>query len=203
LFGTVTPGQPLYSLGTTLNNAVLASTKYTLGTLISGSNYNVTSSDSTCASADSGYFSQTGTATAAQADAWADQLYSTITVPFVSGLRGTGWKVVVPTIIARGDLGTGLTPAYLNGPGSNFAEEVRLRYNADVRAGANGTVTSLNPSGVPYAVSDRANAGGLGSIFNTPAGTSNHTYYWTDNTHLTNLGYGIIGTADKAAILSQ
>jgi hypothetical protein len=67
----------------------------------------------------------------------------------------------------------------------------------------NGTVTSLNPSGVPYAVSDRANAGGLGSIFNTPADTSNHTYYWTDNTHLTNLGYGIVGTADKAAILSQ
>lgn len=122
----------------------------------------------------------------AQAEAYADTFYTGTTIPCVSALLGAHpWSViVVPTIIARGIFTT-----------ANFAEYARLKYNADVVAGAvaNGYVTA-DRAGAPF------------GIFNSPAASADPTYYFTTTgvggTHLTNLGYNIMGAIDKAAVCS-
>lgn len=110
------------------------------------------------------------------AQAAADAFYNGTTLALVSALKTAGCTVVVPTMIARGPYTT-----------VNFKEDARLRYNADVIAGAaaNG-----------YRVSDR----GGNANFDANADTSVTTCYQADATHLTNYCYGIVARIDKAAI---
>lgn len=124
---------------------------------------------------------QTSFANTAAAQAFADTLYNSTLLPCVASLKATGFdRVVVPTIIARGgwQLASG-----------NFLDDARLRYNANVVAGAaaNG-----------YTVSDRASD----PFFAATAATGNLGCYSSDTVHLVNFCYGIMGRYDKAAILN-
>lgn len=114
----------------------------------------------------------------ATAEAAADTMYTGTTLPFVAALKVPGFAVIASTMIARGTVTT-----------ANFKEYFRLRYNANVLAGAvaNG-----------YTVSDRAS----NTHFDAPADTADTTYYQADVTHLTNLGYLTAVGYDKAAILA-
>jgi hypothetical protein len=182
--GVITVGSLIYGPGQV--STFLTILSFGTGTGHAGT-YNVTSGTAIAGKT----MTTTGAASHANAVAWADSVYKNITIPFVTALQSTGWNVVVPTIIARG--------AYLTGPGSNYAEDARLSYNAQVIAGA---------AAHGYIASDRTHAGGLASIFNQPGtsgcncGAWNPTYFHNDAAHLTNLGYGLVGAVDKAAILS-
>lgn len=114
----------------------------------------------------------------ATAEAAADTMYTNTTLPFVAAMKVPGFAVVVPTMIARGSITT-----------ANFKEYFRLRYNANVVAGAaaNG-----------YTVSNRASD----VHFDAPADTADALYYQADATHLTNLGYLTAVGYDKPAILA-
>lgn len=112
----------------------------------------------------------------AAAEAAADTLYTGTTLPFVTALKTAGFRVVVPTMISR----TALTTA-------NFKEYARLRYNANLRAGAtaNGYVTADRCSFAP---------------FDTIPTTA---YFHTDLVHPNDAGYLHLTAIDKAAILSS
>ncbi|KQP80642.1 SGNH/GDSL hydrolase family protein [Methylobacterium sp. Leaf117] len=119
----------------------------------------------------------------ADAEQWADDFLgitnngraTAVTLPFVTEAKTKGFRVVVPTTIARGAF-----------TAANFREFARLRYNAQLKsaATANG-----------YIVADRAGDARL----QTP---SNTTYFHTDATHLNTAGYGVMASIDKAAILT-
>ncbi len=110
----------------------------------------------------------------AQAQSWADTLYTNTTLPFVSSAKTAGFSGIgVPTIIARGSFTT-----------ANFGESARQEYNSQVVAGAaaNG-----------YVAADRASDARLGN-------TGNTAYFAADATHLTDVGYAILAAIDLAAI---
>lgn len=115
----------------------------------------------------------------AAAEAAADSIYNTITLPFIAAwkAKGAGCVAVVPTIIARGSFDTA----------TNFKQYALLRYNSNVVSGAvaNG-----------YTVSDRYGDSRLQNA-------SNGAYFnLGDNTHLVNAGYAVMAVIDKAAILA-
>ncbi len=115
----------------------------------------------------------------AAAEAGADTIYNTITLPFVAAWKalGASCAVVVPTIIARGSFDTS----------TNFKQYALLRYNSNVTSGAvaNG-----------YTAADRYGDPRLQNA-------SDGTYYnLGDNTHLINAGYAVMAEIDKAAILA-
>lgn len=116
----------------------------------------------------------------AAAVAWADTLYSGTTVPCVSAFLAAGFtKVVVPTVIARGNFNN-----------ANFLEDARIEYNLNVVNGATAN---------GYTVSDPAS----NPFFSSTAATSNTNCYAADAIHLISGGvncYGIMESYDKAAI---
>jgi hypothetical protein len=115
----------------------------------------------------------------AAAEAAADSIYNTVTLPFVAAWKalGASCAVVVPTIIARGPFDTS----------TNYRQYALLRYNSNVTAGAvaNG-----------YTAADRYGDSRLQNAFDG-------TYYnLGDNVHLVNAGYAVMAEIDKAAILA-
>ncbi|MCI0601130.1 MAG: hypothetical protein L0Y60_16760 [Beijerinckiaceae bacterium] len=119
-------------------------------------------------------------ADAAAAEAAADSIYNTITLPFVTGLQGIGYTVVVPTCIPR----TGFDST------TDFMDTARLRYNTNVR---NGAVANN------YTVSDRCSVAPFDSI---GPGPFDQTYYAIDNIHCRDAGYVLLAQIDRAAILA-
>lgn len=117
----------------------------------------------------------------ADAETWADDFFgvtntaraTNTTLPFLAASKAAGFnKVVVPTCIARGTFTT-----------VNFKEYARLRYNLNCR---NNVVANGG------ALSDRDGDARLQTF-------SNLTYFNADQTHLTALGYSILGAIDRAA----
>lgn len=121
---------------------------------------------------------QTSFASHAAAVAYANTLYSGTTLPFVAALKAVGYRVVVPTTIARGSFNSGT---------GNFLDDARVQYNLNVvnGAAANG-----------YFLSNRAGNG----LFATQGSALNTQCYQPDQTHLTNLCYGVLVGIDAAAI---
>jgi hypothetical protein len=119
--------------------------------------------------------SQAPFASQAAAESYADTLYSGTTLPFVSAIKALGADayVIVPTIIARGSFAIG---------GNNY-EYARLRYNANVVAGAaaNG-----------YTCSDRASDSRLGAT----GAAANTTWFLSDQIHPTTAGYGLMAAIE-------
>lgn len=115
-------------------------------------------------------------------------LYNNTTLPCIASLKAAGFEVVTAqTSIARDSWNTtgGVSAA------TDWKETARTTYNGLLTGGAvaNG-----------YIASDRA--GAPFGIFNSSAATSDLTYYFAGGTHLSNLGYWIVGGIDKTAICS-
>ncbi|MCI0467850.1 MAG: hypothetical protein L0Y57_12735 [Beijerinckiaceae bacterium] len=117
----------------------------------------------------------------AAAEAAADNIYNTITLPFVSGLIGLGYDVVVPTCIPR----SGFDQS------TNFQEYARLRYNTNVR---NGAVANN------YTVSDRCSVAPFNAV--NPSTPFDQTYYAADDIHCRDAGYALLAQIDRTAILA-
>jgi hypothetical protein len=115
-------------------------------------------------------------ASQAAAEAAADTFYTGTTLPFISAMQTTGYRVVAPTIIAR----TGLDTA-----GPFFNEWFRLRYNANLIAGAGAN---------NYWVSDRAADSRLQNVNDT-------NFFDPDRIHLNDGGYPVQEGIDRAAVL--
>lgn len=120
-------------------------------------------------------------ANSAAAIAFANTLYTTVTVPCVSTRLATGAtaRVVVPTIISRAGFDTT----------TNFYEDARVQYNLNVVAGAAAN---------SYSVADRA--------ANTNIGCAlcyfDPTYFYFDGIHLNDNGYTVMGGIDGPIINS-
>lgn len=118
-------------------------------------------------------------ANVAAAQSFADTLYTGTTLAFVTAILAAGGtaKAVVPTIISR----TGFDTT------TNFFETARVRYNANVVAGAaaNG-----------YTVADRAGNALLGS----QTANANLTYFNADAIHPNDAGYSLMAAVDGAAV---
>ncbi len=111
----------------------------------------------------------------AQAESYADTVYNSTTLPFVSAAKTAGFAVVVPTTIGRQSFIT-----------TNFQLYALLRYNLNVvnGAAANG-----------YGCADRYGDSRAQNAADT-------TYFAGDGIHLSNAGYAILASIDKAAILA-
>jgi hypothetical protein len=100
---------------------------------------------------------------------------------YLATVKGYGFAVLVPTIIPRAGfaLGTG-----------NFLEDARVYWNTPVRNGvaAHG-----------YTVNDRCAI----YQFSYQSACLNYTWYYTDGIHLTEPGYMLMASSDRAAILSM
>lgn len=156
-----------------------APTEYsnTLGVLPSGFLKNIMVIDAPSNDiASSGGYASTAAAQTAMGTLWTGSV-----LPFVTSLLTSGFTgVVVPTCIPRTGFALG---------SGNFFEDARVYYNNLVRT---------STAGNGYTVSDRC----LPGPFSTQTSYSNTVYYAADAIHCTNLGYGIIATQDRAAILS-
>lgn len=126
-----------------------------------------------------GIANQAAFANAAAAIAFADNQYTTVFLPCVAARLGAGVKahVVAPTIISRAGFDTT----------TNFYENARVRYNANIvaGAGANG-----------YSVADRAANANIGCALCY----LNAVYFYTDGVHLNDTGYAVMAPIDGGAI---
>lgn len=118
-------------------------------------------------------------ASAAAAQTYGDDTYNNVTVPFVQAILATGGAAVVPTIISR----TGWDTT------TNFYETARVRYNANVVAGATAH---------GYTLADRAGNALLGA----QNACTNLTYFINDAIHPNDAGYSLMAAIDGPAILA-